>query len=515
MVRRRTGLSSGGITDDDEIFKQIYDQPVRKENKKSNLYNAYQFFYEKLAGESDLQKYIDGLSKLKIVTIELSDEDDFQKVFESINSTGVGLDEGDKIRNFALMLNSDNIRQMVTSEYWAKIESELVDIKEDRKDIADFFRQSLIIHLGQEIKNEKVYAKFKELFKAKVTDQNNIEQVRRFYDQIVDDLGRYVALKYNKIDDQYRDFSNEIFRMHYLEIEIVYPFLMSCLNGYKDGDLSSEQVREIFKVTESYLARRMLVGFRTTGLNKIYHTIHWDIAGHQERVPGSDYVEIYKHILISKKGSHIFPSNQYIERYLVDTNIGRRYRVFILSSWDDHIQPKESFLLREISSGKSSYSIEHVMPQTISDDWRRDLGPDWQAIHEKYLNSLANLTLTGYNSEYSNNSFSDKMNHEHGFANSALRVNDFIKQQDRWDKEALDGRLDWWLDVAEKIWPFPVSRFQPPEKNGSAATTLSGATGDLSGSKPVSIELPGFGNIEASHWYGLLDEFLGCRASTR
>ena len=496
------------VIDDDVIFRQIYAREVARENEKSNLYKNYLYFYNYFRECPDLQKYIDGLGKLKIITIQIKDDDNLQKIFEGINSTGVALSEGDKIRNFALMLNNKSTRNVVANNYWQKIEKELVDTKNNTNHIADFFRKFLIIHLSQDVKEKEVYAKFKVFFHKQIKDQGDLEQVEKFYGQILGDLDRYVLFKLNRDKNgKYLPFADASFRIHYLNIEIVYPFLMCILKRYEEGELSGDQAKGFFAVTESYLVRRIMAGLLTTGLNKLYHVVYRDIEAHAQQEDEADALEIYKHILLNKRSHLRFPTTQNIQSRFTDANIGKRYLNFILSSWDDRRQSKESFLLKQIYNDQSSYSIEHIMPQSPTPAWKEHLGPDWNEIYEKYLNNLANLTLTGYNSEYSNRSFQEKLDHENGFKNSPLLINEFIKQQSCWDRETLEARAKWWLEAIDTLWPFPESTFQPTIKT-EESRKLSEITGDLSGSKPESIAIGDAYYQDVTHWYGTMEYFL-------
>ena len=489
---KRVKLKS--ISGDDIILEQIYNNKVDADGLKSNLYIAYSYFVDRLKEATKnggtLDKYVTKLRNFNIITIGLSKDDNLQKIFEGINSTGVNLREGDQIRNFALMLPSDNLRQLVYSKYWSKIETKLSDDIKKKDDLLDdFFRKFLIAHLDQDIKKGDIYPKFKVFFKDKIKDLNNKEEVVAFYQQISDDLDRYVALKLNKVDSKYESLKNPIFRMHYLGTEIVYPFLMSILEDYDKRELSQDEVKEFFAVTESYLVRRIIARFSTAGLNKFFYSIHKNIQNDfevQERK--YNILEIYKYKL-TRKGD--FPSNEVLRNSFKDNyvSIANLYLNLILSSYDDITQSKESFVLEKIYNKRSRYSIEHIMPKTLTPAWKRELGPNYSEIHTTYLNSLANLTLTGYNSEYSNKSFQEKLNHEHGFKNSPLKINTWVAQQKVWNEETLKKRIDWWLkEVVDKIWVLPTSNYQVIHDKNNRVLTLSELKNlDLTNTKPLAI----------------------------
>ena len=244
------------VTTDNEIFKNIYKEDFDKiDNRQSPLYRAYIFFRdyfeEKIATiqNPDLYQYISNLERLNAIAIILEDKDDSpQQVFESINSTGKRLKESDKIRNFALMLDDDSCRKHVRNNYWVEIEENLV-LKNNNKDhIADFFRKLLMSHHQTFIKEGDVHAEFKKLFKRKVSNQKDKSILDAFYQMIVDGLNRYVFLKFNKVTQpEYQHFKDNAFRINFLKIDLIIPFLMKVLERFELGELTSNQVLDIFK----------------------------------------------------------------------------------------------------------------------------------------------------------------------------------------------------------------------------------------------------------------------------
>ena len=110
---------------------------------------------------------------------------------------------------------------------------------------------------------------------------------------------------------------------------------------------------------------------------------------------------------------------------------------------------------------KGDLSVEHIMPQTLSPAWQEALGEDSYRIHEEWLHTIANLTLTGYNSQYSNRSFAEKKSVENGFAQSGLRLNQYIAKFDKWTEEEMKLRRDFLAEKAIKIWSYPETAYQP------------------------------------------------------
>lgn len=119
---------------------------------------------------------------------------------------------------------------------------------------------------------------------------------------------------------------------------------------------------------------------------------------------------------------------------------------------------------------KGEYSIEHIMPQHLTTAWISQLGEDYEEIHDIWLHRLSNLTLTAYNSKYSNSTFLDKRDMPHGFKDSGLRINQWIAQKEWWGINELEERGQYLQNRSVQIWKFPVSDYQPPEKQMDMAS---------------------------------------------
>jgi len=495
------------VTADNTIFEHIFDRTEFAENEKdSRLYQAYDHFYNYFKERDDLKKYVDILENFEVVTIALDKNDDNpQRIFESINSTGKPLTDGDKIRNFALMLNDAELRKIILKNYWEKIETQLTDINKDY--ISDFFKYYLTSHLQKEVKIEQVYPEFKKLFYLNVGDnQSDIKRLETFYSVILSFLNHYLFLKFNKDSSGvYKSIADKGFRLNFLKIETPYPFFMRVLNEHAQDKLEDKELIKIFGVVESYLARRIICNIPTTGSNNLFATLHKDIKNYLSEYPEEKYINILGYIFNNKSGGLRFPKQYEIESAIKNNPMysQRNYYInFILSSIDD--KSKESTLLKQIAKSEIQLSIEHIMPQTLNRQWIEDLGDNYEQIHQQYKHTLPNLTLTAYNPKYSNKDFETKKNMENGFNVSPLVINQFIKSFDKWDLSALEKRGKWWLEQIDKIWPIPDSAFTP--KSQEAEFTLNDDK-DLTGSKVKAVIILGE-TIECDSWASVLENIM-------
>lgn len=494
------------VTVDDKIFKKIFELDVKnKADKESRLFRAYEMFYEHFQNKDELDTYIDTLEKFEIVDICLEASDDNpQRIFESINSTGSPLTDGDKIRNFALMLNDKKARQFVFDNYWKKIEGELSDVNKDH--ITDFFKNYLTSITNRDIKLDRVYPEFKKLFEGTIEPtHSDISELRGFYSNIERHLEQYLFLKFNKdTEGNYSYIRDHAFRLNFLKVESVFPFLMKVLTRKENDELSEIEVVEIFSILEALIARRILCAIPATGFNKFFPTLDKDIANYQKDSPEYTYVEILKRVLLEKSHTLRFPRDTEVATSVATNRFysqRSRYINFILSSIDDKSQTNESFLLKQISTGDSKLSIEHIMPQKLNQAWIDNLGDDFEEIHSQYVDTLPNLTLTGYNSKYSNRAFTEKKTLENGFNDSPLAINKLVKESDAWGVAEIENRCKWFVKQIETIWPTPLSTFVMPQN--SEGVPLSPDL-NLKSTKAKSVSV--FGDVtQVTSWAQVID----------
>ena len=487
--RKNNRIKLRTVTTDNEILQHIFDSngdasELSDKDKLSNLYTVYSVFREYFSKKEDLSKYINGLRHFKIVSITLEQGDDNpQRVFESINSTGEPLSDGDKIRNFSLMLNSKESRNHVYQEYWKPLERTLTDVNRDN--ITDFFRYYLISKRQANVKLPEVYSAFKDEFENAVGKEQSREALDEFYGDIKRSLRFYKLLrlidtnqinKNNEEWSRYTGIADMIFKMRYIRVDLYIPFAISVLAYHDDRDLTDEQLIDVFKLIESYFSRRIIVNFYTTSVDRLMSSLHKQTLNYIKRDPSADYVDALKYIILNETGQTRIPNDieyeKAIRTYPFYEQHGGNIRSYVLSALDSSNKEAKS-TLRLIAEDNIDLTVEHVMPQTLSrDEWREMLGSDYERIHNEYLHTLANLTLTGYNSDYSNRPYQEKMVLEIknkktgeikqvGFRFSPLPMNKWIAAHDVWDEDVLMERREMWVNKLQNTWPMPTTTFQP------------------------------------------------------
>lgn len=404
----------------------------------------FEFFKEKLEENKDkLDIICKGIDKLLIIDVSLErGKDDPQLIFESMNSTGKSLSQADLIRNFILMDLEHDEQSKFYTKYWRVMELQFgryfskEDKGENKKINFDtFMKHYLTIKNKGTIPTEaKIYEEFKKCFKDRDKEilLQDIQKYANYYCNI--------ALKLEP--DKDLKFAIENFSK--LDADVVYPFFLEMYDDYKKGDLSKSDFIDIITLTQSYIFRRMICSGTTQGSNKLFATFMKDIDK-------SNYKESVNLKFCLLQTSAIFPDDTEFKESLKHKNL---YKGF--SRLYDLLESLENFERKE-KIARGEYSIEHIMPQSIenSKEWQRELGEHWQEIYDKYVHTLGNLTLTGYNSEYSNKSFKEKCNIEKGFKTSPLWLNSSVKNVEIWDADSIENRAEILATRATQIWKFP------------------------------------------------------------
>lgn len=422
----------------------------------SNLTANYNYFYERIQKrEITIDQLFDAIFRLEIINIELNSEDDPQLIFESLNSTGLDLSEGDKIRNFILMGLPANLQDEYYEKYWNKIE------ECTKYDVSSYIRDYLSIKQQAIPSQKRIYANFKDF-----VEFSNI-QTEDLLEEILAYANRYKVLLNGGTNS--KSLNACIYRLNRLESTVTRPFFLEVLRMYDETKLDISQVAEIFMTTENYLFRRTICDLPTNALNKIFLMLHREIV----RYDGSEdnYVEKFKYALLSKKERARFPRNEEFSTAFTERQIylmNSKNKIYILERLENFGTAEDKDVYRHCDEGV--YSIEHIMPQHLTPTWVSDLGEDYEQIHELWLHRIANLTLTAYNSKYSNSSFAEKKSMENGFDDSGIRMNTYISKKDKWTLAELEERNDYLIARSLTIWEFPATEFKPAEKQMDSYT---------------------------------------------
>ncbi len=437
------------VKNDRKAFGKLFDcadEPIRD----SNLTTNYNYFFERIQKqEITIDQLFDAVCRLEIINITLNNDDNPQLIFESLNSTGLDLSEGDKIRNFVLMGLPVEKQNEYYERYWNHIE------ECTRYDVSSFVRDYLSVKQLAIPSQKKIYINFKEYVELSSFGAEDLLKELLIYAK------RYEILLNGGTG--FKALDGCIHRLNRLETTVTRPFFLEVLRLYDEGKLDVSQIAEVFLITENYLFRRAICDLPTNALNKLYLMLHREII----RYDGTDdhYVEKFKYALLAKKDRVRFPDNdefatQFTERQVYQMN--SKNKVYILERLENYGTAEDKDIYAHCDDGV--YSIEHIMPQHLTPAWIKALGNDYEQIHEIWLHRIANLTLTAYNSKYSNSTFEEKKTMKNGFEDSGIRMNTYIAKKEKWSLSELEERNQYLMQRALKIWAAPSTEFKPKEK---------------------------------------------------
>lgn len=426
---------------DKDTLLSLIDKNKRKPSEPSvKIVENFELLEKWIRKNTDkLETIFKGLEKLMIVWIALDKGDDPQLIFESMNSKGIELTQADLIRNYILMGLEPEKQKIFYEKYWRAMEE---DFKQNEKLFDRFVKHYLTIKIGKIPNEKRVYDAFKDYQqKEGIEIEDLLKDLQKY-------CGYFCRIVFKKEADKY--LNKALSFLVDLEMDVIYPLLLELYSDYKDGVLSKQDFIPIIYLTESYIFRRAVCGLGTNSLNKVFPFV-------TKKINKDQYLESIKVHFGYLTEKQRFPNNDEFKEHFITIDFY-------------HFQKREYFLERlenferEERVYTHEYTTEHIMPQTLSLEWQKDLGENFQAIHEKYLHTIGNLTLTGYNQEYSNKSFQEKRDMEKGFKQSPLRLNQSLKDLESFGEKEIEKRANDLADWALKIWTYPKLDAETLEK---------------------------------------------------
>ncbi|MBN8721624.1 MAG: DUF262 domain-containing protein [Acidobacteria bacterium] len=415
-----------------QVDRICFQSLIKKEDSivgvvENQILKSYQYFSKRLKQLNlDLAKLqLVITNRLSVVSIVLYTDDNPYLVFESLNAKGRPLTQADLIKNFLFMRINVDEQEQVYAKYWMPMQEALGD------KLTEFIGHYLMKN-GLVVKQNDIYFVLKDL----VNQGDALTYLKEL---------SCFATYYQKLLFPEKESNNDISyllkQINRIEVTTAYPFLLNCYDSYSQSKLSAGNFIDVLKILENFLVRRFVCGVPTTGLNKIFPNLYSQIQVGKF----SSLFEGVKTLLQSKD----YPKDFDFKRNLVGTKLygagNRIVRTKLI------LEAIELFYSHKEKISFDNLTIEHVMPQTLDDAWKTELGDDWQATHELLLHSLGNLTLTAYNSELSNDRFELK---KVRFANSHLELNKYFADCDSWTKEDIEERAEYLSEVLLNVWPY-------------------------------------------------------------
>ncbi|WP_120886110.1 DUF262 and DUF1524 domain-containing protein [Helicobacter pylori] len=432
---------------DKDTLLSLIDKNKRKPSEPSSkIMENFKLFEEWIRKNTDkLETIFKGLDKLMIVWIALKKgKDDPQLIFESMNSKGIELTKADLIRNYIIMETEVEKQEDFYNQYWRAMEE---DFKQNETLFNQFVRHYLTIKTREIPNINKVYEAFKDYRQKKGIEIENLLKDLQKY------CGYFCRIVFKKEAD--KDLNKALSFLVDLERDVIYPLLLELYSDYIDGVLSKQDFIPIIYLTESYICRRAVCGIPSNGLNKFFSSF-------TKKIDKKQYLKSVEEHFGWLTGNQKFPNDfefkdSFITKELYGRNKTKKKKTRYFLERLENFDTKEPVDTQECT-------IEHIIPQTLTEEWERDLGENFQAIHDKYLHTIGNLTLTGYNEKYSNNSFQEKRDMENGFKQSSLKLNQSLKDLESFGEKEIEKRANDLADWALKIWTYPKLDAETLEK---------------------------------------------------
>ncbi|GAA8053051.1 DUF262 and DUF1524 domain-containing protein [Helicobacter pylori] len=431
---------------DKDTLLSLIDKDKRKPSELSSKIVENFKLFEKLVSKNtdELETIFKGLEKLMIVEIALEKEkDDPQLIFESMNSKGIELTQTDLIRNYIVMETEIEKQEVFYNKYWRAMEEEF---KQDEKLFDRFVRHYLTIKTGETPNINKVYVALKDYRqKEGIGIEDLLKDLQKY-------CGYFCQIVFKKEAD--KDLNKALGFLVDLKMDVIYPLLLELYSDYSDGVLSKADFRRSIALIESYIFRRAVCGLGTNSLNKVFPSF----ARHIQK---DEYFKSLKAHFGYLTNNQRFPNNDEFKNFFIMIDF---YKKFNKKKTKCFLERLENFGDTKEPVDTQKCTTEHIMPQTLTEEWERDLGENFKEIHDKYLHKIGNLTLTGYNSEYRNKSFQEKRGMEGGFKDSPLRLNQSLRDLKSFGEKEIKKRANDLADLALKIWTYPKLDAETLEK---------------------------------------------------
>ncbi|ABW68042.1 GmrSD restriction endonuclease domain-containing protein [Desulfosudis oleivorans] len=444
-------------TDRDSLIAIVSEKEQPKEFSRRVTEN-YALFASWIKGfKGDLAPLCKGIAKLMVVDIALNrDQDNPQLIFESMNSTGRELTQADLIRNFILMGLEPELQTRLYEHYWRPME---LDFGQEAygTHFDGFMRHYLTVKTGDIPKLDAVYDAFKAHARSPKMAEAGVES-------LVSDIRIFshyfcaMALGAEPDGELKRAFHD----LRELKVDVSYPFLLELYHDYAEGVLSKQDFVTAVRLIEAYVFRRAICNIPTNSLNKTFATF-------TKALKKDRYLESIQAHLLTLPSYRRFPNDDEFKRELQVRDL---YNFRSRSYWLRRLENQG----RKERVDVAEYTIEHILPQNenLSTAWKEALGSEWERIRETWLHTLGNLTLTGYNSEYSDKSFIEKRDMQGGFKEIPLKLNQGLGQLEQWNEDTIKDRAQRLSEIAVSVWCTPhlaadvLDAYRPNAESASA-----------------------------------------------
>lgn len=428
-----------------KFLKHLLNTPITTIKGKSNIIDNY-IYFENNINADNYKEVLDGLSYLNIIDMALDRNiDDPQRIFESLNSTGLALSQGDLIRNYILMKLNSKEQEEIYEKYWEYIEKDAKDESKNENMVSDFIRDFMTSEYNKIPNKSRVYEEFKEKYSI-----DNLNEIKNYLG-VLKEYASYYNRLLNPKKENDKDISLKLDNIKSLEVNVSYPFFLKIYKDYNDKIIDKEKFIYIIDLIESFVFRRFICDVPTNAMNKIFMTLY-------RQINKNNYVKSLEEYLCKLEFSLKFPKDEEFISKFKEKNI-----------YESIAQKKKMYLFNKLEQGlgkevvdfsKTDLTIEHIFPQNPDGAWEEDLTEEEYSIAEKNLHKIANLTLSANNGALGNKRFIEKKNMnidngQQGYIYSSLWLNEYLKQIEEWKPKNIEERFEKIKERFLQVWRYP------------------------------------------------------------
>lgn len=426
------------VKSDNNQLLLLMDNKLDQVDKACGLWHNYELFCQLVREQQEkgvtVAQIYSGLQQLTCVDIALDPDDNAQEIFERINSTGVPLSLADKIRNFVLMVAVD--QEKLYEEYWLPAENAV-----SRENMTAFFLDFLNMKIDGFAREDMAYDVFKRVYtEGGYTNQSMLEEILHY-------ARFYKAFLYG--DSKYSPRINELLAdLQKLKQTTIFLFLFHVFDDYEsdEGILDGAELERVLEFLRNYSIRRIICEVNSNSLRGLYKTLYARVFGQPQNK--QHYYDAIVSFFMQLTSRDALPDDGAFRLALEQNNLYRKNALckYLLTSIEN--QGKERLITENLT-------IEHILPQSshLSSAWQRMLGDDWQTDRDKYLHTLGNLTLTGYNSELGDMPFPEKKERLAEVRTKVVTLYEDVRSRDTWNADAIRARAERLSGLVLDIFP--------------------------------------------------------------
>lgn len=428
------------VNQDSSAYEGLFEiEKYKNEWKTSNIYKNYNYLKEAILEfckdeKKDVKLLYEAFKKIKIVNIELfPPKDRPQLVFETINATGKKLSDADLIRNYILMDKTNDQQKELFENYWTAIEqnTRYEEEKKTREETTKFIWYFLMCEKSQNLKETDTYKNFRAYINENYKEQEKLKEFLQ---------------KAKRFSEYYKWFScpdkcNNIYKSYFQTLQDLnqatcFPYLLSLMDWWEQDKSRSLNVHTILEFIIHYYVRRNICKEKTNVYNYFFPLIAKRIDNQEN---DDSYLENFYRVFANENSAFV-PTDPQVKASL--QSIGLDFYKLNSCQWIFEKLVNQDSQNSEDKIKMGDIIIEHVMPEKLTDDWRRmlkirDEKTDVEAIHNNYLHNLGNLTVTGYNSKLGNRTFKEKKGI---YLNRPIAINRDFENIEIWDKKTIQER---------------------------------------------------------------------------